>query len=425
MTFSFLMMDDPPSSLYQALDPVIDEIRLLTSFAIDDEDRVTCRLITVPLHDCPSYTALSYVWGKATNPASIQVDCQDFQATASLALALRCIPHHWKAKYPSRALRELRVWADAVCINQQDLAERARQVQLMNGIYSGAELVMCWMPDGIRQPLDPRPFGDDIQDDLLSTAFRALELINRELRLVEQEVGGTLWDITLDDERLVQWLAKCPELSETIPYNGWPYWTNRNWEAVRHFFGLQYWQRVWIFQEVVLAQEALLICKSSSISLNDTIDRVFRWFDLLELCNLTTPSFISSGLWQSLISGSGLSRASLDGHIDAWRRRHMQIHTLSWRLFYTAGSLSATNPKDHVYGLLGVTGIDIPVDYSEETSVAKVFHEVIAAWLQDYASKREDLGAQAAVSGMKELWFLGLAGLRRDCSDVRLRVFYY
>ncbi|ROW11893.1 hypothetical protein VPNG_05002 [Cytospora leucostoma] len=417
-------MSDPPClSLYRALDPVIHEIRLLTTFAIDDEDRVTCRLITVPLHDCPAYTALSYVWGKATDPVPIQVDCKDFQATASLASALRCIPRHWQSRYPSRALTELRVWADAVCINQHDLAERAQQVQLMDGIYSGAELVMCWMPDGIRQPLDPRPFSDDIQDDLLSIAFRTLELINRELRLVEQEAGGTLWDITLDDERLVNWLAKCPELSESIPDKYWPYWTNRNWKAVRHFSGLQYWQRVWIFQEVVLAQEALLICKSSCISLTETVDRVLRWFDLLELCDLETPGFISSGLWQSLISGSGLSGLKLTGHIDAWRRRRMQIHTLSWRLFYTAGSLSATNPKDHVYGLLGVTGIDIRADYSEQTSVAKVFHDVTAAWLRDYASKKEDLGSQAAVSGMKELWFLSLAGLRRGCSHVSCQHF--
>lgn len=412
------MSDRPDSSLYWTLNPDVNEIRLLTSFAIDAEDRVTCRLITVPLDDCPPYTALSYVWGKAANPVSIQVDGQDFQATTSLALALRCIPRHWESKYPSRATSELRVWADAVCINQNDLEERAQQVQLMDGIYSGAELVMCWMPDGIRQYLDPRPFSDDIQDELLGTAFRTLELINRELRLVEQEVEGTLWDITLDDERLVNWLAKCPELSETVPVNVWPSWRNKNWEAVRHFLGLQYWQRVWIFQEVVLATEALLICKSSCISLTDTIDRVFCWLDLLELCDLSTPSFIAPGLWQSLISGSGLSRVTLTGHLDTWKRRRMEIPTLSWRVFYSAGSLAATNPKDHVYGLLGVTGINIRVDYSEKTTVAEVFQDVTAAWLQDYASKKEDLAAEAAVSGMKELWFLSLAGLRRDCNHV-------
>lgn len=226
------MSGRPQPSLYRPLNPVKKEIRLLTSFEIDNENKVTCRLITVPLDDCPAYSALSYVWGKATSPVPIKVDGQDFQATPSLALSLRCIPRHWRSRYPSRDLGELRVWADAVCINQNDLAERAQQVQIMERIYSGAELVMCWTPDGIQQPLDPLSFGEDVQDDLLSTAFRALELINRELQLVEQDVEGTLWDIELDDERLVDWLAKCPDLSEDTPDDAWSFWRNRSWEAV-------------------------------------------------------------------------------------------------------------------------------------------------------------------------------------------------
>lgn len=147
-----IMSEQPRSSLYRSLNPIINEIRLLTSFQIDAEDRVTCRLITVSLQDCPSYTALSSVWGGVTDPVSIQVDGQDFQATPNLALALRYLPRHWQAKYLSRPpSTELRVWADAVCINQCDLEERAGQVQLMGGIFSGAELVICWVPDGFKQ----------------------------------------------------------------------------------------------------------------------------------------------------------------------------------------------------------------------------------------------------------------------------------
>lgn len=97
----------------------------------------------------------------------------------------------------------------------------------------------------------------------------------------------------------------------------------------------------------------------------------------------------------------------------------MAIPTLSWRVFYKAGSLAATDPKDHVYGLLGITGINIQVDYSQLNSVANVFHDVVAAWLQDHARPDKDLAAETAVSKMKELWFLSLAGLRRDCDDVR------
>jgi hypothetical protein len=37
------------------------------------------------------------------------------------------------------------LWADALCINQDDLDERTRQVELMRRIYSDAELVLSWL----------------------------------------------------------------------------------------------------------------------------------------------------------------------------------------------------------------------------------------------------------------------------------------
>ncbi|KAG6362722.1 hypothetical protein INS49_007815 [Diaporthe citri] len=418
------MSDRPSSSLYRALDPVINEIRLLTAIAVDAEDRVTCRLVTVPIHECPPYAALSYVWGQATDPEEIQVDGRAFQATPSLARALRYVPRHWQTKYPGRALAELRLWADAVCINQRDLEERSRQVRLMGDIFSGAELVVCWMPDGISHSLDPQTFSENMQDDVLSTAFQTLELINRELRLVEQEAGVNLkrlhktlhWHgIGFDDERLVQWLAKYPELIKTAPGNTWTAW-NKNWEAVKHLADLQYWKRVWIFQEIVLSREALLMCKSSCTSLTETVDRVYRWFDWLQMCSLPTPSFVFSDFWESLVSGYAVSAAVVRLTLDPWRRRGIGAPIQSWDMFrMTSLSLAATNPKDKVYGMLGVTGIDLRPDYSDQTSVAKVFRDMTAAWLQDYASTKEDTASKVVGSGSRELWFLRYGGLRHYC----------
>lgn len=50
------------------------------------------------------------------------------------------------------ALRRIRLpdriralWVDAICINQQDVAERGGQVQLMGSIYSKARQVIVWL----------------------------------------------------------------------------------------------------------------------------------------------------------------------------------------------------------------------------------------------------------------------------------------
>lgn len=418
------MNDQPSPSLYRALDTDINEIRVLTAIAVDAEDRVTCRLITVPIDECPPYAALSYVWGQATDLEEIQVNGQAFQATPSLARALRYVPRHWQTKYPGRALTELRLWADAVCINQSDLEERAQQVPLMGKIYSGAELVMCWMPDGISHFFASQNFSENTQDLVLKTAFQTLGLIDWELRLVEQQAGVmTISGIGLDDKRLVQWLAKYPELIETVPGSRWSS-GNKNWDAVRHLTNLQYWKRVWIFQEVALAKEALLMCKSSCISLRDTIDHVFSWLDRLSFCDLSAPSFVSLDLWESLVSGDAVSTARVSHSLDAWRRKGMGAPGKFWDIFHSAIlSKGATNPKDKVYGMLGVIDIDLRPDYSDQTSVAKVFRDMAAAWLHDYASAMEDTAATVEAFRLRELWFLSYGGLRHHCEHADCQQF--
>lgn len=56
------------------------------------------------------YTALSYVWGDATDIRQINVDGKALDITASLEEALRYIRD---SKQPRR------IWADGVCVNQK------------------------------------------------------------------------------------------------------------------------------------------------------------------------------------------------------------------------------------------------------------------------------------------------------------------
>jgi len=76
------------------------------------------------------YTALSYVWGDASKSREVFVDHQSFQATINLAAALDDLRHHKNV---------LRLWADAICIDQSDISERNHQVGLMREIYSLAQ----------------------------------------------------------------------------------------------------------------------------------------------------------------------------------------------------------------------------------------------------------------------------------------------
>jgi hypothetical protein len=46
------------------------------------------------------------------------------------------------------------------------------------------------------------------------------------------------------------------------------------------------------------------------------------------------------------------------------------------------GEFEASDPKDHIYGLLGITELDITPDYSTHKSVSDVYTEYVVAWLE-------------------------------------------
>lgn len=113
-----------------------DEIRLLhLQPGIGDGD-VRFSLHTVKLDDNPSYEALSYCWGDSNDTRLVYCEGMSLQITYSLFTAL---------KHLRQSGEERVIWADAVCINQNDIAEKSAQVQLMSRIYSQPSRVLIWL----------------------------------------------------------------------------------------------------------------------------------------------------------------------------------------------------------------------------------------------------------------------------------------
>ncbi|KAG4415432.1 hypothetical protein IFR04_011426 [Cadophora malorum] len=72
------------------------------------------------------YTALSYVWGDASDQRIIWVDGQPFAVTKNLHKALESLRDDNKS---------LSIWADAICIDQLKIPKRNSQVTQMGRIY--------------------------------------------------------------------------------------------------------------------------------------------------------------------------------------------------------------------------------------------------------------------------------------------------
>lgn len=126
------------SSIYASLQDDGHEFRLL--ILEPSTDRLTpvqCKLIRTSCDDYDvRYKALSYTWGDRLSKTPILVNGVATQVTIDLEAALRHI------RQPSCAMV---LWVDAICINQEDLAEKSHQVEMMREIYSGAELVIAWL----------------------------------------------------------------------------------------------------------------------------------------------------------------------------------------------------------------------------------------------------------------------------------------
>lgn len=126
------------SSTYVSLQGESRKFRLLILEPSTDRlAPVRCTLNQASFDDDDlKYTALSYVWGDPLDTTPVLVNGIERQITLNLESALRHI---------RKASCAVVLWVDALCINQEDEAEKNHQVEMMREIFSGAELVIAWL----------------------------------------------------------------------------------------------------------------------------------------------------------------------------------------------------------------------------------------------------------------------------------------
>ena len=112
--------------VYQPLDSSKSEIRLLSIVPDPLDGPVRCTLHVVSLDCTPVFRALSYVWGDASITEDITIESCKLAVTTNLEAALRAV-----RRCHRNDGTEMPLWADAVCIEQANLAERSSQVKLM------------------------------------------------------------------------------------------------------------------------------------------------------------------------------------------------------------------------------------------------------------------------------------------------------
>jgi hypothetical protein len=294
---------------YSVLDPERHEIRVvILNPAKESSAPVTCELETVSLDDNFEYEALSYVWGDPETTKPIQLAGERFEVTTNLQAALRCLRQTSTARV---------LWVDAICIDQQDMDERSRQVRMMGPIYKDATQVVAFLgeEDGHEyKHVDALiEMGENPANHFLSSLDPHID------------PNATEFSTLLEAAQLLR--------------RGW-------------------WSRVWTVQETILAKELTFIYGSRSFSYQVLEDACNNFFAHSRGCCKDIYDGPSKDvlLWfhGSMVSIFNLSKF----------RRSLPLDLLEVSMFYR--SRDATVSHDKIFAFLGLseTVENIVVDYN-------------------------------------------------------------
>jgi hypothetical protein len=319
--------------MYSILDHSKKEIRLL-SLKSDycREPSIECDLEIFELDNAPPFVALSYVWGDPKITVQIELMGAPKQITTNLFAAL--------VRLQERGLNQ-QIWIDALCINQANNFEKSHQVPLMRQIYRRADEVLCWL---------------GTEDEETPLAFDLLER----------------WaDAILSMSPSLEKWSRGKEMRQAVASIERPF-DEQEWRAVKSLFRRAYWERIWIVQEVSLAHRSILICGNYEIDFEKVlwIHRVWVGGNL-QLARLEEA--ITDPTYPERFNDF---MAIIRDQIDAQLPRNLEgregspiARALSAFPFLLkrASSLSATDARDKIYGLIGLLEVDmlpILVDYS-------------------------------------------------------------
>ena len=302
--------------------------------------RITIRNIELSESLKPEYEALSYTWGSATDLDCVYVQENEGEKalaiTQNLAEALRYLRYEDRSRV---------LWIDAICVDQNNTAERGHQVLRMADIYRQASRVIIWL-------------GPERDDSTL--AIQELNSLGQNI-----EMNWNTGEVKiLSGDHYNQWLK------EPLPFAE----DRRTLAAIESFLDRSWFKRLWIWQEVRLANAgALIICGEGSMLWHTFRNAIFCLYR-------KQSDFLQSEQLMNLCN---------------YRQLPSRLRNLLYRTRYA----QCSDERDRVYAILNLTRdfSRFEPDYSKTTR--DVFKSVVLAY-----TSRKDLTvlSQCEMRGNRE-----------------------
>ncbi|KAK6433944.1 hypothetical protein LTR95_009872 [Oleoguttula sp. CCFEE 5521] len=292
-----------------------DHVRLIRILPRDPEDTIRCQTVISPLSAGVQYLALSYTWGNPPESHTIEVDGKQFLIRKNLWRFLDQI------SAPSRKWQDL-LWIDSISIDQTDAEEKSHQIGLMGRIYEQARKVVIWLGPAYNQ--------SDVAMEALVDFGRSTRN-NRKRTRFWSEAGGL---------------------------------------ALMRLCNRTYWTRLWVFQEMMLAKDILLMCGS----------HVTEWAAFYEVLTAVdarplVKSDRNEHRRETDLDGACQVLTALEGPLPRVDRRNGDVQNALnspalamtrrkgamadpkeglWSLMNATQGLDCAEPKDRIFALLGV-----------------------------------------------------------------------
>ena len=227
---------------YTHLKEELYEIRLLTLLpgTFSSDIRLCLDITPLTADHVPEFEAVSYTWGSACDPVNIFVGKygrKTLPVTQNLAEALEYFRYQDKPRT---------LWIDAICVDQQNLKERSQQVKRMVDVYSNAVRVVVWLgPES-----DDSSLAMDCFDKIASKV--KVDWTTRSMSAITHEVhwGDRVTESPLEPHEML---------------------------AINHLIYRSWFERLWIWQEVILASEHTQVMCGTRTTLWNSLRAAIFW----------------------------------------------------------------------------------------------------------------------------------------------------
>jgi hypothetical protein len=255
--------------------------------------------------DKAGFEAVSYSWGLGDSAHDIEV--VDLHHTESRGTIIVGPNLYRMLRYLQDPETNRTLWIDAICINQENLEEKSEQIRRMRDIFLFADRVVIWL-------------GESSKDS--TAALRTLDHIGKQ---IECTVNGVYMPSPSCSER--EWYKH----GRLLPMN------RGNWHAILALLRRPYFERLWVLQELQMAnQQSIVQCGEAR----------FLWYNVrrgLLRCYADREHVIN---W-----------APMDWLRDIYNAQGVSCDLASESpaaLFEVASMRKCNDPKDKVFGLLGL-----------------------------------------------------------------------